>query len=91
MSDWRSVIRRAAKDSTFRLPPLLVPANKPANAPDALRRHTQVQPDLLLQIADDGEEILRLRIAARAEQADQALGRRAGRRRGKERRTRSAA
>ena len=38
-----------------------------------------MQAGLLLQIADDGEEIFRLRIAARAEHADQALGRRAGR------------
>jgi hypothetical protein len=45
----------------------------------ALSRHTQMQAGLLLQVADDGEEIFRLRIAARAEHADQALGRRAGR------------
>jgi hypothetical protein len=38
-----------------------------------------MQAGLLLQIADDGEKIFRLRIAARAEHADQALGRRAGR------------
>ncbi len=38
-----------------------------------------MQAGLLLQIADDGEEIFRLRIAARAEHADQALGGRAGR------------
>lgn len=44
-----------------------------------LRRHPQMQAGRFLQIADDGEEIPRLRIAARAEHADQALGRRAGR------------
>ena len=45
----------------------------------ALSRHAQVHAGLLLQIADEGEEIFRLRIAARAEHADRALGRRAGR------------
>ena len=38
-----------------------------------------MQSGLLLQIADDGEQIFRLRIAARAEHADQAVGPRAGR------------
>jgi hypothetical protein len=36
-----------------------------------------MQAGLFLQIADDAEEIFRLRIAARAKHADQALGRRA--------------
>ena len=39
----------------------------------------QLDPGLLLQIADDAEEVARLRIAARAEHADQALGGRVGR------------
>jgi hypothetical protein len=38
----------------------------------------QPHPCALLQIAYHAEQILRLRIAARAEHADQALGRRAG-------------
>src|SRR6266568_6809070 len=46
---------------------------------ERLSRHAQMQTGLLLQIADDGEEVFRLRIAARAEHADQALGGRAGR------------
>jgi hypothetical protein len=46
----------------------------------ALSRHAQMQASLLLQIADDGEEIFRLRIAARAGHADQALGQIPGRR-----------
>ena len=56
-------------------------AGKSANLPYAavLSRHAQMQAGFLLQVADDGEEIFRLRIAARAEHADQALGRRAGR------------
>src|SRR3990172_3962222 len=45
----------------------------------SLRRHAQLQAGALLQVADDAEQILRLRIATRAEHADQALGRRADR------------
>jgi hypothetical protein len=39
----------------------------------------EAQPRALLQVADHAEEIFRLRIAARSEHTDQALGRRAGR------------
>src|SRR5208283_4221605 len=39
-----------------------------------LRRHMQLDPRLLLQIADDAEEVAGLRIAAGAEHADQAFG-----------------
>ncbi len=39
----------------------------------------QLDAGLLLQIADDAEQVAGLRIAARAEHADQAFGRRGGR------------
>ena len=41
-----------------------------------LRRHMQLDPGLPLQVSDDRKEISALRIAARAEHADKALGRR---------------
>src|SRR5947207_13464530 len=41
----------------------------------ALAGHAQAEPVALLQIADDAEQIARLRVAARPEHADQALGR----------------
>jgi len=40
------------------------------------RGHMQLQPSLLLQVADCAEKILSLRVAARSEHADQALARR---------------
>jgi hypothetical protein len=43
-----------------------------------LRPHLQMEPALLLQVAEHGEEVARLRIAARTEHAHEALGRRAG-------------
>jgi hypothetical protein len=43
------------------------------------RRYVQLQPSLLLQIADDPEEILRLGIAARPAHADEAFRLRAAR------------
>src|SRR3984957_11253838 len=44
------------------------------------RSYVQFDAGLFLQVADDAEEIARLRIAARAEHADEAFRRRAGRR-----------
>jgi 4'-phosphopantetheinyl transferase len=38
-----------------------------------LRRHAQIQSRALLKVADHAEQVLRLRIAARAEQQDQAF------------------
>ncbi len=51
------------------------------SVPLALRRaggHVKPDARLLLQSADDAEEVARLRVAARAEHADQAFGGRAG-------------
>src|SRR5271169_2045005 len=53
---------------------------KASVASAGLPRDAQPHIRPLLQIADDAEQIFGLRIAARAERADQALGRRAGRR-----------
>src|SRR5882672_10538461 len=44
-----------------------------------LVRDVQAEARALLQVTDHAEEVLGLRIAARSEHADQALGRRAGR------------
>jgi hypothetical protein len=42
------------------------------------RPHLEMEPVVLLQVAEHGEQVARLRIAARPEHTHQTLGRRAG-------------